>query len=97
MIQNVDVQGNKPLRFATFILVLLVIAGVVIVWHLYPLLPDPLVLGPEKEEGPRRYYCGQNLEAASYGQVFNRLRRYFSSPAEGGNTSCPKGANSIYN
>ena len=51
MTQNVDVQGNKPLRFATFILVLPVVAGLVFVWHLYPLLPDPLVLGPEKEEG----------------------------------------------
>jgi len=29
--------------------------------------------------------------------LFSRLRQHFSSPAEGGNPSCPKGAASIKN
>jgi hypothetical protein len=37
------------------------------------------------------------MEAVSRGPLFNRLRRGFSFPAAGGQTSCPKGATSVYN
>jgi hypothetical protein len=37
------------------------------------------------------------MEAVSYGQSFNRLRRVFSTTAPGGKKICPKGANSIFN